>query len=342
MAKKKRSIMRTPSGERSLLARILAIVAVLIIIVAMVFTMLPAYMFAAEGVITIGEEDLNPDGSLPLLVDDADLLTEAEEQELVAGLNSFRASDDFDIVVLTVNSLGGMDVVDYADNFFDDNGYGGGEDRDGAMILVSTENRDWTMSTSGYGNIAITDYGMDQIDEDVLGHLSSGNYLQAFETFADDCAYLVREAKAGNIIDVPVETPEEPAENSEVTPSGNQRRAYPWAANIGIAGVIGAVVSFISNSSKKSKLKSVKYKNQAADYIRKDSLVLNEKRDRYLYSQTKVVQIGNSSNNNQNPGNQGTMPPPGSTGQSYKPSGGTTVHQSQSGNFHGGGHAGKF
>ena len=133
--------------------------------------------------------------SAPLVIDNADILTNDEESQIETGLQKFREEQNFDIVVLTVYSLDGKDVVDYADEYYDNNLYGGGEYRDGALILVSTENRDWTMITTGFGITVLTDEILDDIEEIVLTDLSAGNFASAFENFADQVAYYVREAR---------------------------------------------------------------------------------------------------------------------------------------------------
>ena len=311
---KKKTFLRKKNGERSLPVRIFAIVVVLMIIFAMVFTMLPAYLFAAEDVETVTK---NSDGSLPLVVDYADILTDEEEAEIEAGLQAFREEQNFDIVVLTVHSLNGYGVVDYADDFYDYNGYGGGDDHDGALILVSTEYRDWTMSTTGYGITAVTDYSLDQIEEEILPDLSAGRYATAFKKFGDHVAYCVREARNGNIIDEFI--PDEEGGTHE-------RGDYPLATNLGIAGFFGALVSFLSNARQKAALKSVHHRTKATEYIRKDSLRLTESRERYLYTTMNRIPIKSLEDDDDRPGHFG----------------GSTIHMGSSGTFHGGGRPGKF
>lgn len=313
MSKKKKSLLRSRPGERPLAVRIFAIVVILMLIVALLVTMLPAFVYA-EG------EDRNYTGDrdgIPLVVDQADILTDEEEAELSAGLQKFRLEQDFDIVVLTVESLEGKGVVDYADDYYDYKGYGGGPERDGAIILVSTENRDWTMTTSGYGITAITDYGLDLMEEEILPQLSAGNYAGAFRSFGDKCAYYVREAKAGNIID-------EYIYDDTDGPSGEKPR-LPMAANAGAAGVIGVIISLITNGRNKAKLKSVRYKTQAKEYVRKDSLRLRENRDRFLYKTVSRAPIRDDDDDD-GPGH-------------FR---GSTIHMSSSGRIHGGGRPGKF
>ena len=317
--KKRKNPFRSPAGERPILVRILAIVIVVILAVTMVISLLPAFVFAEE-------KPLMPGDRGPLLIDDADLLTDAEEAELKAGLDAFRKEQDFDIVVLTVESLNGMGVVEYADRFYDDNAYGGGEEFDGALIIVSTEYRDWTMITSGYGITAITDYSLDNMEEEILPDLSKGNYLKAFETFADSCAYCVREARDGNIIDEWIEEPADSESQGSQSGAAATEREYPLAMNLGSAGIIGVLVSWFSNSRKKAQMKTVRYRTQAKEYVRKGSLQLTENRDRFLYRSVNRVPINIDKDDN-------------------KPKGhfrGSKIHLSPGGRIHGGGRPSKF
>ena len=65
-----------------------------------------------------------------------------------------------DVAVAFVSSLGGKYVVDYADDFFLSSGYGIGENKDGILLLVSVDEREFAETTYGYGKTAFTDYGV--------------------------------------------------------------------------------------------------------------------------------------------------------------------------------------
>ena len=62
--------------------------------------------------------------------------------------------------MVTTDSLNGKTPEAYADDLYDNNGYGFGTDCDGVLLLVSTEDWDWHLSTCGYGMTAITDDGI--------------------------------------------------------------------------------------------------------------------------------------------------------------------------------------
>ena len=86
-------------------------------------------------------------GDKDRVVDDADLLSDSEEKALREKLEEIRVRQKMDIVIVTVNTLNGATLVDYADDTYDYNGYGYGNNRDGLLLLINMENRDWYIST---------------------------------------------------------------------------------------------------------------------------------------------------------------------------------------------------
>ena len=61
------------------------------------------------------------------------------------------------VVVVTENSLDGKSAQDYADDFFDYNGHGYGDDDSGVLFLIGMDERKWAITTYGYGITAFTD-----------------------------------------------------------------------------------------------------------------------------------------------------------------------------------------
>ncbi len=241
---------------------------------------------------------------LPRLVDNADLLTDSEESVLLARLDEISQRQQTDIVVLTVDSLDGESPMEYADDFYDYNGYGFGDNNDGVLLLVSMEDRDWWMSTTGYGITAITDAGIEYISEEFLPDLSDGDYAEAFQTYAKLCDEFITQAKTGQPYDEG-HMPKEP---------------FNIAWNLFIAFVIGLVVALIVTNIMKNKLKTVRFQSAAGNYIKANSMNVTESRDLFLY--THVDRHAK----------------PKETSSS---SGGSGTHTSSSGWTHGGG-GGKF
>ena len=151
------------------------------------------------------------DGGKPTLVDDADLLNESQEKALSEKLKEIGTAYRCDVVVVTVNGLGNKTAEEFADDFFDYNGYGYGAtpdstgktvDGDGILLLVSMADRDYWVSTSGYAIKAFTDYGIQEYLEPMfLSYLSSGEYEYAFDRYADGCDDLLKMARDGDPYD---------------------------------------------------------------------------------------------------------------------------------------------
>ena len=85
---------------------------------------------------------------------------------------------------MTAKTLNGATPASYADDTYDYNGYGYGNNRDGLLLLISMEDRDWYISTTGYGITAFTDAGIQYIGNKIKEHLSDGDYDAAFNSFA--------------------------------------------------------------------------------------------------------------------------------------------------------------
>ena len=194
------------------------------------------------------------------LVDDADLLSDYEEDMVLNVLNEASEKLNFDIVVVTTNSTDGKTAMAYADDYFDYNGYGMGDDYDGALLLVNMGAREWHISTTGYGIEALSDNDLDYIGENVVNYLSYGYYSDAFLVFANLVNDEVMEEKDADTLD-----------SGEII------------MRLGIALVVGGGLAFIPVTVMKKKLDNVNARKEASDYVRRDKIMMTEQRDMYLY-----------------------------------------------------------
>lgn len=196
------------------------------------------------------------------VVDMADLLTDSEEAALTEQLNEISLRLNMDVVVATTNDLEGYSVRDYADLLYEQCGFG----KDGLMLLISMEDRDWYISTCGFGITAFTDAGISYIGDRIAPDLSNGDYAAAFSSYAALCDDFIAQAQTGAPYD-----------------SGNlpsQPLSLIW---IPIALVIGFVLAKIFVGSMKSELKTVRRQAAANSYVKSGSLNVTERRDLFLY-----------------------------------------------------------
>ena len=122
------------------------------------------------------------------LTDGADLLTPAEEQELAAKLAEISAAYNAQVAVVTVPSSSGS-VDRLVNDIYDETGYGFGENRDGVLLLVCMDPREYRILSNGYASDAIDTGTIDLISDYFIDDLSNGFYADAFDTFADECDY---------------------------------------------------------------------------------------------------------------------------------------------------------
>lgn len=211
------------------------------------------------------------------VVDNADLLTQTEENELSEKLQDISDELQFDVVVVTTNSTGSKTATEYADDYFDYNGYGRGSNNDGALFLVDMGDRKWAISTSGYGIEAIVDSALDDMEEEIVPYLKSGDYDGAFNEFADLTYDIVNDAKNGKSYS-----------NSTTSTTKNHKNI---GTNLIVAFSIGAGISLMIILVYRSKLKPVKFQKEAKEYIVPGSFNLRRSDDVFLYFNITKVPI---------------------------------------------------
>ena len=165
------------------------------------------------------------------------------------------------------------------------------------LLLISMEDRDWYISTHGYGITAFTDAGIQYIGEQMGPDLSAGNYAEAFLTYCRLCDQFITQAREGNPFDTE-DLPKEPL-------------ALFW---IPISLIVGYVLAFLVVGSMRARLKTVRFQAAASSYLKTGSLNITESRDLFLYS--TLSRTEKPKNNS---------------------SGGSSTHTSSSGSTHGGG-----
>ena len=192
------------------------------------------------------------------------LLTEAENQEIMAKLDEISEKHGMDIVILTVDKVEeGLTVEEDATDWYEYLEYG----KDGVMLYISMEENDWYYLTSGFGITAITDAGIDYISEKFLSSLSDGDYAGAFRAYIKYTDEFIAQAKTGKPYDVG-NMPKEP---------------YSIGMSLVISIAIGFIIACIITGIWKGQLKSVALQKRATDYMKPGSLSITDSRDFFLY-----------------------------------------------------------
>lgn len=155
-------------------------VSLLIALLFALFSIIPACAVSEDADSVYSQNDYKP-----LLVDDADLLTSAEKRTISEKLDKLSQKEQMDVVIVTVTELDGKSPQSFADDFFDYNGYGYGENFDGILLLYKDDvpgQRDIYISTTGKAINKFQRYINPMLD-DIIPHLSDGEYEKGFEVF---------------------------------------------------------------------------------------------------------------------------------------------------------------
>jgi uncharacterized protein len=259
----------------------------------------------------------NPD--LPRIVDKADLLTKEQKRSLRSKIDEVSEKYDFDIVIVTVNSTNGKSAMEYADDYYDYKGYGCGEDNDGCLYLVDMGNREFWLSTTGYGITALTDYGIEYVNNEALPYLSGGDYYNAFDTVISEVDSLVGQAKDGTPYDIDSDYDYSSNYNESYSDSIDREEAQKTIIGCFIISVIIAIVVVLSI---RKSYKPVRFNSNANSYIVPGSMHMSYTADNFLYTTTSRTRIQSDSS---------------SSGGHSGGGGGSSTHTSSSGTTHGGG-----
>lgn len=236
--------------------------------------------------------------------DEPDLLTDGEEAELIAKLENICSRKQMEVVVAAFETIGDYTPMEYADDFYDYNGYGYGENRDGLILIVVMDTSDWWISTCGAAISVFTDAGIDYIGEQIVPYMSDGDFYGAFNEFADQCETFIAQHETGDSYDT---------HNLPKVPFEKGTAAV-------IALVAGLLIAAIYTASLKGQLKSVQAQRTASAYVKNGSMNVTNSRDFFLYRHVARTEKVNNSDSR---------------------SGGSSTHASSSGATHGG-RGGKF
>ena len=254
----------------------------------------------------------------PKILDDAGLLWYGEAELLESMAQDLADKYGMDVVILTVNSTNGTYIETFADDFYDYNGYGIGEDASGILLVLAMDTREWAISTCGDAIYAFTDFGIQALFEDIAPYLSEDEYYEAFEVYLEVLPYYFEAYEQGSPIDGWTGNYQGPG--SVEIGTREEVVYYESEPNYLLAPVIGMIMAGVIILFLRTGMNTKRPQHSAVSYVIPDTDRLRQ-RDIYLYSQVRKVRKQQSSS-----GGHG---------------GGSSVHRGSSGRSHGGGH-GRF
>ena len=213
------------------------------------------------------------------VVDDAKLLSQDEAQKLREDIENFREKYNMDAVIVTSKDLEGKSTMDYADDYYDYNGYGLGDNKSGILLLIDMDDRKIWISTSGDAIEYFTDNRIESIINDISKYLSDDEYFDACNIFLNNIQYYIDSG-----------IPE-----GQYTYSEEEHTLKIVLIALGVAAIVAGVTCIVVvNSYKNSKSVS------SINYIDNNSIVFTKRRDIFVNTFTTKTKIerNNSSGGN--------------------------------------------
>lgn len=236
--------------------------------------------------------------------DFADLFTATQESILYSEITKFISKSDLDMAIVTIDNNPKNSAMIYADDFYDYNYFGIGDNHDGLLFLIDMDTREMYITTTGEAILVYDDNRIDKILDVTYLEISNQNYYECANKFIEKAGYYfdlgIPDSNKYYTID----------ENGDYVYEGVVEYDTPYGTIFIISLVIAVVVIFIMGS----RHKTIKKATSAWVYMHNSSITYRE--DTFLTTNTIRVYD----------------PPSSSSG-----GGGSSTHSSSSGISHGGG-----
>lgn len=231
-------------------------------------------------------------------------LSQSEAEQLQAEIENIKNTHKLDAVIVITDNTGGKSSRAFADDYYDNNGYGVGNDYSGLLMLINMKQREVWISTSGRAIDIFTDSRISKILDRVANPLSNGNFSSACKTFLSD---VVNYAETG--------VPYGQYRSDSNEPLSYKDRVFILMKSFPVyifAFIVALIATLLVSISSKGK---VTISNRT--YEKSGSFALTSKVDNFIREHTSRIRIESSS----------------SGSSSHR----SSTHRSSSGRSHGGG-----
>lgn len=253
-----------------------------LILIALALTLLlPTAAFAA------GEDA----AQLPHVTDNAGLLSDTQRQTLETRAAMISAQHECSVYIVTVDDYEryANDVYTCATDIFTQFDLGWGGNREGVLLLLSMEERDYALICHGYfGNEAFTDYGREVLAGYFKDDFRQDDWYSGLFDFVDGCDELMTMAENGQPL---------------------TRNTTPIRLVVVI--LVPLLAAFLVCTILKSQMKTARLKTEANEYIAENGVTLLAREDIFTH-RTEHREVVESSSGGRSGGGGGFS---GSTGK---------------------------
>ena len=261
-----------------------------------------------------------------MVVDDAHLFTADEIAAMERLIQTIRTTYQMDAAVLTTTDTPydpseDVDLVmRYAHAYYDNNGYGLGDDRAGLLYMIDMHNRVPVISTNGLMIDYITDRRLEALFDESAPYLRQGEYGQAAVSVLSRLTEQLRQGREAGSFRYDKETGKRL--------SGLYNPLTEGEITLAVIGGLTVMLMLISRVRKGYQLRGTTYRYAAKDLVQKDMI-----EDTQVMTDRRVTRSLRPTSSGNYRGGGGRFGGGGSFGGGF----GSGVSGG-----HGGGHGGRF
>lgn len=212
------------------------------------------------------------------IYDFANLFSEGEEIELYDQAQKFIEKENLDIAIVTISTNNKTSSMAYADDFYDYNDFGIGDDSSGILLLIDMDKRNIWISTTGEAIEKYSDSKIDNMLDKIQPCIKNKNYYEGAKEF--------------------------------INYSDSRRKQISLILFI-IGIILSAIIASAFCGIFALKHKPVKLSNNANNYLDKSSINITNRKDIFVSTYTSKTVIETSS------GGGGSSTHSGSSGISH-------------------------
>ena len=244
----------------------------------------------------VSAEDRSEDRSYRFIMDEAGILTSDQCNQLEQLGKEISEAYPCNVYAVTVNDFSEITsagMFEAAEQYYIQNGLGSGTEKNGLMLMLSMNDRDYAIIAYGsYGHMAFTDYGKNMLEDHFLDDFRDNDWFGGFSDLFTDSRDFLEKAAAGTPVDY------YPGQREPI------KRFTFLSVLIGL--LIGALVSLIVGAALKAKMRSVAIAATAENYLSQEGVHLTGASDTYAYSTQTRRKIPEPSSSRSGGGGGGT------------------------------------
>jgi len=249
------------------------------------------------------------------IYDYLDYLSSDNILSLQGEIDRLKSKHGLDIAIVITDDTEGKSSRDYADDFYDYNGFGLDDQYSGLLLLINMDIREIWISTTGMAIRIFTDYRIDRTLDRVASYLSDGDYYMACSIFLSSVDAYAQEGVPKGQYNYDTETGQK--DYYDKRPVTYTEKAVAMMKSPKVYIVAAALALFTTLMlSKSSKGKQTTNK---LTYEQNGSFTLRNQRDQFIRQSTSQVMISSSSSSRGGGGGR------------------SSTHRGSSGRSHGGG-----